>query len=175
MTSATDHSSETIEEKLATRIRQCGCQNVTLKDILQVVFVTFIPIIISALTVISMENTTHIYQANRENDLDIARQRAFEVGNETTFTEFVMNIADVLLKASSQSISKLHYGIIRGLIAAVFQRKKRAIQYLHGLRILRRGSGPFVVSVLQLQNTDFTRASVRNIQRCVEQLFFVHQ
>ncbi|CAF1373489.1 unnamed protein product [Adineta ricciae] len=120
MASTTDHSSQTIEENLAICIRRCGFQNVTLKDSLQV----------------------------------IDEQRAFEVGNETTFTEFVTNIADVLLKASSQSITKLHYGIIRGLIATVFrrvdsQRKKHSIQYLHGVRILRRGSGPFGVSVLQ--------------------------
>ncbi|CAF1632401.1 unnamed protein product [Adineta ricciae] len=98
-----------------------------------------------------MENSTKINQHNRENDLEIARlyrlndeEQSFESGNDTVLTQFVTTTSDILLKMTSDSITSLHYGIIRGLIATAFRRidsrrKILILQYLLDIGIIKRG------------------------------------
>jgi len=125
---------------------------------MQEMFFTFlIPAMISILAVILQKNEMDLTGENRQNDFLIAQlqresdeEQTQALGNETVFSNYIKNMADVILSSSTR-MGNQHYIVTRALTITVLrqldlEKKKLVILFLYDSWIIHRGGNIFLVN-----------------------------
>ena len=134
-----------------------GYDRFTLRTVIEIVFTLLIPVMIGILAVVLQRNEIQLTEKNRENDYligQLQRQSDEEqtrlLGNETVFSNYVKNMADVILYGPNK-LENQYFIVTRALTSTVLrqldlEKKRLVIQFLYDTGILRRGENIFATN-----------------------------
>ena len=135
-----------------------GYDRFTLKTFVEIVFTLLIPVMIGILAVVLQKNESELTEKNRKNDYligQLQRQSDEEqtrlLGNETVFSNYVKNMADVILFGPTK-LENQHFIVTRALTSTVLrqldlEKKRLVIQFLYDTGILHRGENIFATNI----------------------------
>ena len=139
--------------------RYIGIRDITLKDILTMLFTLLIPTMIAISAVLLQKNEIDLTQKNRDNDLHISKlqrqsdqEQTEALGNDTVFNSYVKNIVDITLYYKTDGSDSPQYKSIRVLTLTAlrqlnFEKKKLLVQFLYDMEFARRGTFIFYVKI----------------------------
>ena len=134
-----------------------GYKDITLKDILTILFTLLVPAMIGTLAVILQKNQIDLSEKNRISDLHISQlQRQSDddqtatTGNDTVFNSYIKNIIDMTVASYQGSrLENPKYELTRALTMTALrqldsEKKRLLIQFLYDIKFAKVGtSSPY--------------------------------
>ena len=151
-----------------------GYERFTLKSVIELLFALLIPVMIGILTIVLQRSDTALTEKNRKNDFVVGQlqrqsdeEQTQALANETVFSGYVKNIADVILYSPAK-LENQHWIVTRALTTTALrqinsQKKALLIHFLHSTGILQRGENPLNTNTASDADRHLTGANLDNV------------